>query len=152
MEGKFTDVQHRQNILTNVRENRLRNPNLSLVTPIRPPRQSGDLKRLLMSLKEEGKQEATFCQWDIQEYVYCKYKQLSSKTKVCPQFAVCNFSARHYSLQECANLTMLSIFAPVIIALGYLMIEPGVLLLLSAIFLLQGALKLNGPFTLFHIW
>jgi hypothetical protein len=36
LEGKFTDVQHRHNIHTNVRENLLRNPNLSLVTPIRP--------------------------------------------------------------------------------------------------------------------
>jgi len=30
LEGKFTDVQHRHNVHTNVRESRLRNPNLSL--------------------------------------------------------------------------------------------------------------------------
>jgi hypothetical protein len=46
LEGKFTDVQHRHNIHTSVRENRLHNPNLSL----RSPRQRGDLKSLLISV------------------------------------------------------------------------------------------------------
>jgi len=44
------DVQHRNNVHTNVRENRLRNPYLSLVTNIRPSRQLGDLKSLLTSV------------------------------------------------------------------------------------------------------
>ena len=50
LEGKFTNVQHRHNVHTSVLENRLRYPNLSLVTPIRPPRQRHDLKGLLISV------------------------------------------------------------------------------------------------------
>jgi len=48
--GNFTDVQHRHNFHTNVRENRLRTPNLSPVTPNHPPRKRGDLKSLLISV------------------------------------------------------------------------------------------------------
>jgi len=51
-----------------------------------------------------------------------------------------------------ANLTLSSIYDPAFIALGSLMTVSGVLLLLSASFVLVGALKLSGPFTLFHIW
>ena len=49
------DVQHRNNVHTNVRENRLRNPNLILVTPIHPPRQRGDLKSRLISVRRRNK-------------------------------------------------------------------------------------------------
>jgi hypothetical protein len=50
LEGKFTYVQHRHNVHVTVRQNRLRNTILSLVTPIRPPRQRGDLKSLFISV------------------------------------------------------------------------------------------------------
>jgi len=50
LEEKFADVQNRNNVHTNIREDRLRNSNLSLVTPILPPRQRGDLKSLLTSV------------------------------------------------------------------------------------------------------
>ena len=51
LEEKFADVQNRNNVHTNIREDRLRNSNLSLVTPILPPRQRGDLKSLLTSVR-----------------------------------------------------------------------------------------------------
>ena len=54
-------------------------------------------KPIHICLKEEVKLQTTFCQWAVQEHVYCKYKQPSSKTKICPQSAVWNFSARHCS-------------------------------------------------------
>ena len=38
------------NVQTNVRENLLRKPNLSLEVSVRPPRQRGDLKSLLISV------------------------------------------------------------------------------------------------------
>ena len=44
------DVQHRHNVHTNVSENRVRIPNFSLVTHIRPPRHRGNLKSLLISV------------------------------------------------------------------------------------------------------
>jgi len=48
LEGQITDVQHRHNVHANVCENRLRNSNLRLVTHIRPPKQRGDLKTVLI--------------------------------------------------------------------------------------------------------
>jgi len=48
LEGKFAGVQHRYNVHTNVCEYQLRNPNLSLVTPIPPPRQRCNLKSLFI--------------------------------------------------------------------------------------------------------
>jgi len=60
----WKDVQHRHYVRKN----------------IRPPRQRCDIKSLFISVKVEGKLEATFYKWAQQEQVYCKYEQTSSKT------------------------------------------------------------------------
>jgi hypothetical protein len=96
LEGKFKDVQHRHNVHTNVCEDRLPNPNLSLMTPICPPRQRGDLKRLLIIVWSRKVSKKRNCVSGPYKDM-CTVKQPSSKTKNCPQFAVWNFSARHFS-------------------------------------------------------
>jgi len=50
------------------------------------------------------------------------------------------------------NLTLPSTYVPGSAAVGSLMIVSGILLLLSAVVLLVGALKVCCTFNLFHIW
>jgi hypothetical protein len=50
------------------------------------------------------------------------------------------------------KLNLRSTNVPASTALGSLMIASGILLLLSAVSLLAGAVKVCGFFTLFHIW
>jgi hypothetical protein len=93
LDGKFTDALHRHNVDTNVRENRLRNPNLSLAEPVRLPGQRGYLKSLVTG--RQARRNIFHC--TLQEHVYFKYKQSSSTTNICLKFVDCIFSARHCS-------------------------------------------------------
>jgi hypothetical protein len=152
LEGKFTDVQHRHNVHTKVREYRLRNPNFNLVKPIRSPRQRGHLKSLLTSVwRRKVSKTRHFVSGPYKIMCTVNTSNHQVKKHLSPFFSL-EFFCKALQSHLSANLTLRSTYVPGSTAVVSLMIVSGILLLLSAVVLLIGATNVCCTFTLFRIW